>query len=114
MANLYIHAVPAAQMLCQLFREIYRAMLAAGAAKRHHQILEAAMLIIAHAGIHQRDRAGEKLVHAVLLIEKIYHRRVFARERLEALFASGIRKAAAVKNKSAPMAGLVFRQVLAK
>src|SRR5712692_4732594 len=85
-------------------------MLAAGAAERHHQALEAATLIIAHAGIHQRHHAGEKLMHALLLIEIVDHRRVFAREGLEALFASGIRETASVENEPAAMPGLVFRE----
>src|SRR6266702_102960 len=50
----HLQPVPAAQTLRQLFRQIDRAMLAAGAAERHHQILEAAALVIAHAGVHQR------------------------------------------------------------
>ena len=89
-------------------------MLSAGAAERHHQALEAATLIIAHAGIDQRHDAGEKLVHALLLIEIIDHWRVFAGESLEALFASGIRDAAAIENESASMSGLVFRQAPVK
>src|SRR6266705_2919242 len=50
----HLQPVPAAQTFRQLFRQIDRAMLAAGAAERHHQILEATLLIRAHAGVHQR------------------------------------------------------------
>src|SRR5713226_7405953 len=114
MPHHHIHPVPAAQTFRQLLRQIYRAMLATGAAERHHQALEAATLIIAHTGIHQRYDAGEKLLYALLLIQIINHRHIFARESLEALFASGIRKAAAVENESAPMPGLVFRRAPVK
>src|SRR5947209_12523739 len=114
MPHHHLHPIPIAQMFCQLLGQIYRAMLSAGAAERHHQALEAATLIIAHAGIDQRHDAGEKLVHALLLIEIIDHWRVFAGESLEALFASGIRDAAAIENESASMSGLVFRQAPVK
>src|SRR5579864_1893790 len=101
MPHHHLHAVPAAQMFRQFLRQIHRAMLAAGAAERHRQTLEAATLIIAYAGIHQRHHAGEKLMHALLLIQIIDHRRVFAREGLEALFASWIRETASVENETA-------------
>jgi hypothetical protein len=42
--------------------------------------------------------------------EVFRHRRVFAGELLEALFASGIGQAAAIENKAAAIAGLVLRQ----
>ena len=93
-----------AQMFRQLLGQIDRAMLAARAAKRHHQVLEPAALIVAHAGVHQRQHTGKELVHALLLVEIVDHRRVFAGERFEALFAPGIGKAARVENKSAAVA----------
>jgi len=55
-------------------------MLAAGAPERHHQVLEAAALIRAHAGVHQRHCAGEKLAHALLLVEIVDDRASFERE----------------------------------
>src|SRR6266436_4115772 len=89
-------------------------MLAAGAAERNHQIFEAALLIAVDARIHQRQDAGEKLMHALLLIEIVDHRGVFAGESLEALFASRIREAAAVENEPAAISRLIFRQILVK
>src|SRR6266478_1633097 len=89
-------------------------MLPAGASEGHHQVLEAALPVTAHAGIHQRHHAGEKLVYAFLLIQIIDYRRVFSGQRLEALFAAGIREAAAVKNKSAAVPALVPRQTAVK
>src|SRR6266436_5309971 len=89
-------------------------MLAARTAERDHQILEAALLIIGDAGIHQRQDAGEKLVHGLLLIEIVDDRSVFAGERLEAFFASGIREAAAIENEAAAIAAFVLRQALVK
>ena len=53
-------------------------------------------------------------MHALLLIEIVDHRRVFAGERFEALFASGIREAAAIENESAAVPGLVLRQAPVK
>src|SRR5713226_4032379 len=46
-------AVSVAQTFCQLFRQVDRAVLASGAAEGDHEILEAALLVSAHAGIHQ-------------------------------------------------------------
>src|SRR5882724_4215400 len=89
-------------------------MLAAGAAERNHQILEAALLIAIDARIHQRQDAGEKLMHAFLLIEIVDHRGVFAGESLEALFASRIREAAAIENEPAAISRFIFRQILVK
>src|SRR6266850_6169284 len=89
-------------------------MLAAGAAERDHQIFEAALLIAADARIHQRQDAGEKLMHAFLLIEIVDHRRVFAGESLEALFASRIREAPAIENEPAAISRFIFREVLVK
>ena len=77
-------------------------------------MLEAAALICAHAGVHQRYGAGKKLVHAFLLIEIVDDRRVFAGEGFEALFASGIGEAAAIENESAAISGLVLGQASVK
>src|SRR5205085_12408901 len=93
------NSTPLAQTLRQLLRKKYRAMLPACAAERHHQIFEAALLISGDACIHQRKNAGEKLVHAFLLIEIVDHRSIFPRQFLKALLASGIGKAAAIENK---------------
>src|SRR5467141_3486295 len=87
-------------------------MLAAGTAERDHQILEAALLIVADAGIHQRQDAGEKLMHALLLIEIVDDRAVFAGKSLEALFAAGIGEAAAIEDEAAAVAGFVLGQGL--
>ena len=46
------HSIPAAQAFRQLLRQIDRAMLAARAAKRHHQVFEAASLPLGYMGIH--------------------------------------------------------------
>ena len=53
-------------------------------------------------------------MHAFLLIEVVDHRRISARERLEALFASGVRQTAAIKNKSAAVPTVVLRQAAMK
>src|ERR1700722_19217229 len=47
-------------------------------------------------------------MYALLLIEVLNHRRVFAGQRLEALFPPRIRQAPAIENKSAAMSTLVF------
>src|SRR6266403_5062062 len=89
-------------------------MLAAGAAKRNHHVFEAALLIAVDARIHQRQDAGEKLMHAFLLIEIVDHRGVFAGKSLEALFASRIREAAAIENEPAAISRFIFRRILVK
>src|SRR5882762_1997266 len=48
-------------------------------------------------------------MYAFLLIEVVDHRRILAGESLEALFATGIRQAAAIEHESAAVAALVFR-----
>ena len=73
-----LDAVPASQMLGQLFRQVNRAVLSAGAAKAHHQMFEPAALIGVHAGIDQQHHAGEKLMHALLLIQVVDHWSIFA------------------------------------
>src|SRR5713101_3022233 len=114
MAHDDVHPFPAAQAFGQLLRKIDRAMLTAGAAEGHHQVLEAALLIIVHAGIHQRDDAREKLVNAFLLVQIVDDRSVFARQGLEAIFAPGIRKAADIENESPAVPGIILRQAPVK
>src|SRR5467141_5313550 len=104
MADGDFHAVPVAQALGQLLGEENGAVLAAGAAERNHQILEATLLIVADARVHQREDAGEKLVHAFLLNEIVDHRSVLAGESLETLFAAGIGEAACIEDESAAVA----------
>src|SRR5208282_72331 len=106
----HLHSILAAQMFCQLLRQIYGSVLAAGTTERHHQVLEPAVLIGADACVHQRLDAGEKLTHAFRLIEIVDYRRVLAGEGLEALFAPGIREAATIENEAAAVAGLVLRR----
>ena len=109
-----LDAAASLQSLRNLLRKIDRAMLASGASERHHQILKSAALVIVHAGVHQRHDAGQILMDAFLLVEVVDHRRVPARQRLEALFAAGIRQAAPVKDKAAAVPALIFRQAAMK
>src|SRR6516165_2619797 len=99
MLHRYFHAVLVSQMPGQLLRHVNRTMLAAGASERDHQVLETALLIIGHAGIHQRSDTRQELARALLLLQIFDHRLVFSCERLEALFASGIGNAASVKDE---------------
>src|ERR1700756_5602472 len=89
-------------------------MLAAGASKSHHQVLESAALVFIDAGVHQRQRAGKELVHALLLIEVFDHRRISSGERFKSLFAPGIGQAAAVENESPSIASFVLRPATVK
>src|SRR5208283_4130512 len=82
---------------------------ASGASEGHHQILEAALLIIADAGINQRKHSRKELVHAFMLVEVFDHRRVFAGDRFEALFAAGIRQTAAIKHEASAIARFILR-----
>src|SRR5580704_3107803 len=103
------HTTPAAQTLCELLREIYRAVLTAGAAEGHHQVLESASLVITHAGIHQRHGTVEELMHAFLLAEIVGYWRVLASEGLEAFFPPGIRKVTGIEDEAATIPSLVFQ-----
>src|ERR1039457_999929 len=82
-------------------------MLAAGAAERDHEVFESAALIAADACVHKRQDVGKILVHALLLLEIVDDWLVLAGHRAEALFASGVGKAAGVEYKSAAVAGFV-------
>src|SRR5258708_33720640 len=63
-----LHIVLTLQTLCKMFREEDRAMLAAGAADRDHQIFEAALLIAGDTCINEREAVGECLVNASLRV----------------------------------------------
>src|SRR5690348_18142222 len=95
----HVDSVPGTQVIGQLIGEIGRAMLTSGAPKGDHQVVKAAALIVAQAGIHQRSGTAQKLVDALLPAEIIDHQRIFSRERLEPLFASWIGQASTVENK---------------
>src|SRR6201993_175416 len=84
-------------------------MLAAGASKSHHQVLESAALVFIDTGVHQRQSAGKELVHALLLIEVFDYRGIHPGERFKSLFAPGIGQAAAVENESSSIASFVLR-----
>src|SRR5579864_418830 len=88
-------------------------MLPASAAERDHQVLKAAALILAYAGIHERLGAAEKPMHAVLLIEVFDDGSIPSGQRLEALFASGIRKAAAIEDESTAVTAFVLGHAVA-
>src|ERR1051326_9413647 len=87
-------------------------MLSAGAPKRHHQVFEAAFLVIIHAGINKGPDISKILVDAFVLRQVIDHQSVFAREISVALFAPGIRQAAQVANESAAVSGIICRETL--
>src|ERR1700676_940993 len=89
-------------------------MLPAGAAEGNHQVLKSALPVTVHTGIRERHHAGEKLVHAFLLIEVVDHRCVFSGQRLEARFAAGVRQAAAIEDEASPVSALVLRQTAVK
>src|SRR5437660_12817158 len=83
-------------------------MLPAGASKSHHQVLESAALVFIDTGVHQGQRAGKELVHALLLIEVFDHGRISSGERFEAFLAPGVRQAAAIDDESSSVARLVL------
>src|ERR1700726_306342 len=89
-------------------------MLAAGASKSYHQVLESAALVFRDTGVHQRQRAGKELVHALLLVEGFDHGRLSSGKRLEAFLAPGVRQAAAIEDESTPVARLVLRPATVK
>src|SRR5207244_6534813 len=97
-------------MFRQLLGQIDRAVLTPGAAEGDHQILEPPTLIIGHAGVHEQHDAGEILMHALLLVEIIDHRRIFSSQTLESILASGIGQAAAIEHESTAISAFVLRQ----
>src|SRR5437879_13483799 len=95
-------------MFRQLLGQIDRAVLTPGAAEGDHQILEPPTLIIGHAGVHEKHDAGEILMHALLLVEIIDHRRIFSSQILESILASGFGHAAAIEPKYTAFSDLVL------
>src|ERR1051326_2798807 len=87
-------------------------MLPAGAPKRHHQVLEAAFLVIIYAGINKGNDITKILVDTFVLRQVIGYLFVFAREISIALFAPGIRQAAQIENESAAIPGIIVRKPL--
>ena len=53
-------------------------------------------------------------MHVLLLIEIIDHRRIFAGERLEALFPARVRQATAIEGEAAAIARFVLGQFVVK
>src|SRR5579863_1618716 len=109
MAKDHFHAGCAAQMFCQLLRQIDRAMLAAGATERNHQAGESARTVCSHAGINQRGGVRKKLVDALMPIEILNDARVPAGESTEFYFATRIGKATRVENEAAAVARFILR-----
>src|SRR5947207_9542810 len=89
-------------------------MFSASAAKGDHQALEAAVLVAAHAGVHQRCGVSQKLAYAVLLDQVLDDRRVFARKVPESLFAAGVGETAGIEDEPAAMPRIVCRRLLVK
>src|ERR1700730_19029061 len=112
MPHLNFYATLAAQAFCQVFREKDRAVRAAGAAEGDHEVLEAALLIAGDAGLDEGNHTGEILVYAVLLVQIVDDRGIFARQLLEALFPAGVWQAAGIENKSYSVAGVVLRRIV--
>src|SRR5438270_10789422 len=101
MAHDHFHPVAIAQMFRQFFGEVDGTMLASCTPERDHPGLEAPALISAQARVHQRNSAGQKLMHALLPAEIVNHRGVFAGERLETFIAPRIAKTPCVENEAA-------------
>src|ERR1700756_92601 len=87
-------------------------MLSSCTAERHHQVFEAAVLVITYAGINEGHDIRKVLVNAFVLRQVIHHESVFAREIFVALFAPGIRQAAYIKDESAAISGVILRKPL--
>src|SRR5262249_46355708 len=107
-AHNHIHTRLAAEMVSELFREIHRPVLSAGAAKRHHQIFEAAALVGTDTRIHKRRNVCEELMCCLLLKEVLDDRRVLPGQVPVTLFPPRIRYVAAIEHKAAAVPGLVL------
>src|SRR5215469_5784151 len=85
-------------------------MLPSSTPKADHQILESTLLVIAYTRINQSHHARQELMHTILLIQILDHRRILAGQRLELFFSPRIGKAPSIKHKAATIASLIFRQ----
>ncbi len=83
-------------------------MTASSAPERHGKALETTALVVADAGVHQRDYVGEIPVYAFLLVEVVGDPCLFAGERLKRFFAPGVGQAAGIKDETAAVPGLVL------
>src|SRR5262245_16119262 len=101
-----------AEMLRKLFGEVHRTMLSARAAERHHQVLEAAVLVPADACVHKSHDVSKKLVHCFVLDEVVDDRRVFSSESFKSLFAAGIRQPSRIEHEAAAVSAFILRQTL--
>src|SRR5215472_265186 len=83
-------------------------MLSAGASERHHQVVEAALLVAINAGFHHFDCARQKFAHARLLFQVLNHWGIFTGEWFKAFFTAGVRQGTRIKDKAATVSGFIL------
>ena len=98
------------QALRQLFSKIDGAVLATGASKADHKMVEAALSVTANAGLRKRKRVGEETFDRWLVREIGCDRSIFAGQQLKLPQATGVRQAAGVKDEAAAVSAGVVRK----
>ena len=91
---------------------VYRAVLAAGAAERNHQVCESALFVSGYRGIYKGIAVVEEGKNLAVVLKKFYYRSVKACERLVSLVFAGIVHSAAVEHVSATVARCVVGYAL--
>src|SRR6266536_6506958 len=89
-------------------------MLPAGASEGDHQMLEAAALVLTHAGLNQFHGGGEKLLHHWLPVQIFHHCGILSAEPLEPLLPPRIGQRARIEDKASAVAALVGQRTAMK
>ena len=114
MNQLNKHAIFLVQVLRHMFGTIDRTVLAACATERHLQVckiaFEESLYVMVHEGIYMRQ---ERQYFAIVL-QKVNHRLVQAREGFELVVLTGVVGTTAVEDVTATVTGGVFRNTALK
>ena len=98
----HIDPLPGRRCFANCLRQVHRAMLPAGTTERHHQVLEAAVLIIVDAAIHQRLACDRYSCTLACCFQIFDYRRVLAGQSLEPFLAPGFGNPRASKTNPPP------------
>ena len=101
-------------MACALLGKIDGTVLATRAAKRNHEVFEAAALVAFDTFVDEGEGARKKAVNAFLPVEIIRDLGVFAGEGAKLFFAARIGEAAAIEDKPAAISGIIGRHLAMK
>ena len=94
-------------MTSDVLGTIYGAVLAAGAAERHHEILESARLVFLYRVIYDAIDVSEELLHGFFLVEEGDDGFIASGDLFVLVVASGIVYGATVENEATSITAIV-------